>query len=709
MSVPGRHASITYQPALDGVRALAVLAVLLFHAQVPGFSGGYLGVSVFFTLSGFLITSLLVAEHRATGTIASRAFYLRRIRRLLPASMLCIAAVLLIATVTDVFDRVTRLREQSLGALFQVANWVDLFSGGSYQELFAQQSGAVSPLEHYWSLAIEEQFYWIWPIAFIGLIAVAATRERRIVVLAVVTAVFAALAPLIAVVWGPDAAYWATPARAAEILIGALLALVIAGRTLPGRVALAAPLALVVLGVCVVTFPAVGGPAYHGALPLVAVVSAALLMGVQVDGPVRSALSIQPLIWLGGISYGVYLYHWPIYVILDQDRTGLDGAALVFVRIGVTLVIAQLSYTLVERPIRTGVWLAPRTAVGGAIGATAALAILAVALIPAASSTYWTTDDELAAAVSIAPPAGDTGSLIAPSTTAPGTTSESSPESSLPSAGESTTPTTVVPATTTTEPVDAELAAIEGTEPLAAIELARPIRVVVGGDSTAEAVGAGLIGWAGAHPGRAQVSVYSLAGCGFVRGGERLIGDPGSLSEQWQPVPAGCDEWATTRFAETVAPLAPDAVMLLTGTWDVLDRRWSPEERLAPTDPAYRRRIATDLRAVTDSLLGAGVGTVVWVLSPIPDIDWGASSGPQEDPERHAVLSAIMKEMSEDYGDSVAILDLPAWLATTDLETDRSARPDGVHWTPEIAQVIAEEYLAERLIRLAVRAQTGGS
>ena len=123
--------TIAYQPALDGVRALAVIAVLLFHAGVGGFSGGYLGVSVFFTLSGYLITSLLLNEHATTGRIDLAAFYSRRLRRLLPASALCLAVIVVVARVTDLFERVEGLRGQVLGAILQVANWVFLAGDGS--------------------------------------------------------------------------------------------------------------------------------------------------------------------------------------------------------------------------------------------------------------------------------------------------------------------------------------------------------------------------------------------------------------------------------------------------------------------------------------------------------------------------------------------------------------------------------------------------
>ena len=254
-----RPSTIAYQPALDGVRALAVMAVLLFHGEVAGFGGGYLGVSVFFTLSGFLITSLLAAETEAKGSVGLGAFYSRRARRLLPASVLLVVLVMIASVVTDWFDAVADLRVQIIGSLLQVANWVFLASDGSYQELLQQAAGAASPLEHYWSLAIEEQFYWLWPLAFVGLWKLGRTPRGRLVLLGAVTAVFVVVAPVTAAVWGGDAAYWASPARAAEILFGAFLALALAGRTvLAAAAGCSRPLRSPCSPMCIVTFPPPG-------------------------------------------------------------------------------------------------------------------------------------------------------------------------------------------------------------------------------------------------------------------------------------------------------------------------------------------------------------------------------------------------------------------------------------------------------------------
>jgi peptidoglycan/LPS O-acetylase OafA/YrhL len=675
----GRHASISYQPALDGVRALAVLAVLAFHAQLPAMSGGYLGVSVFFTLSGFLITSLLIAEHESGGGLDVGAFYARRVRRLVPASVMCIAVVVVLAATTTLFDGVADLRRHVVGSLLQVANWVFLVGGGSYQELFEQSAGAVSPLEHYWSLAIEEQFYWLWPLAFVLLVRVAPRRPVQVRLMAVATFAAAVAAPLIAMGWGPDAAYWATPARAAEILVGALLAVVLAGRTPPQRVSLLAPVALMGLVIACITFPAAGGPAYAGALPLVALVSGALLLGLQAEGPVRSALSARPLVWLGGISYGVYLYHWPLFVLLDERRTGLDGISLFALRLVITLALAQFSYVAFEHPIRVGARLRPRVTIGVAAGATVAVAAIAVVLVPTSDSSYWRSTTDVAAAAAIVT---SDEALVA---LQPARPARPTSQPSLPTAAPvASTPDVPVP----TLPSEA-----------ASPALSRPVRVVVAGDSTAEATGAGLMAWAAANPDRAQVVVDAQPGCGFVRGGEVMV-------EEWRSVPRRCDDWLTATLPGAVGELQPDVVMLMTTSWDVLDHRWQTDEVLTPSDPEFRGRIETDVASITTRLLDAGAGSVAWVLEPVPNVFWWSSGQSQEDPERHGVLHDAMRRVAAGDPARVAVVDLVGWLVGRGLHTDREVRPDGVHWSVEGSTLIAADFLGEALVSVAV---AGGS
>lgn len=659
--------TIAYQPALDGVRAVAVLAVLLFHAGYGWMSGGYLGVSVFFTLSGFLITSLLLTEHRSTGSVNAAAFYTRRARRLLPASLVCLAAVCVLAAF-GAWDGITKLRRDVLGALLQVFNWVKLASGESYADLTAAQAGLRRPLDHYWSLAIEEQFYWLWPLAFLGIMWWCRRRgftpTRVVLALALLASI---AAPVIAHTWGSDAAYWATPARISEILLGALAACVVAGREVPQRAAAAAPLGLAALLVACVLFPDGHGPAYQGALPLVGAVSAITIVGLQVDGPARTWLSWKPLVALGRISYGVYLFHWPVYVLIDRQAWHLPAVADLALKWGITLAIAMASYVAVERPVRRSEWLVPRRTLVGALGASALVAAT-VLLVPSAGKFYG-VDSGQAAAASI-----DTASVPPLVTLAPSTVPTTA------AVAPTTVPATTIPASTTT----------------ALVVPPRPIRIVVVGDSTAEATGAGVVAWAAAHPEMAQVELVTGAGCGLFLDGYQ------NLAFGFRDVEATCGPYVRDVVPKKIARLHPDLVMVLTTVWDVLDRQLTKDGPvLSPTDPAMADAMTASLGGFADDLVALGVPRIAWLQEPVPLRTPTAAVDQQADPARHAAMHAVIDRIAAERP-AVKVIDLADWVSAQPFATSTAARPDNVHWTTEVATQIAEQFLGQSLVRAAL-------
>ncbi|MDA8071247.1 MAG: acyltransferase [Actinomycetota bacterium] len=411
-AVTGRHL-----PALDGIRAVAVAGVIAYHLGAPWASGGYLGVDLFFVLSGFLITSLLIEEWVARGRVSLAAFWARRARRLLPALFLLLVALAVFVVVLGRFGSATSiahidlsgLRGDALATLFYVANWHAIFAHQSY---FAQYA-APSPLEQTWSLAIEEQFYLVWPLLLLALLALWRRGRRRadrglgrlrttegwrwlVGSVALVAGIGSAL--LMALLYEPGTdptrVYFGTDTRMFDLLAGVLVAVVAAARPQPSRRArtvlhAAAPLAAGGLAWFWVT----GGTPerlptaamFDGGFALCAALAAVVVADVrQVHrGPLGTVLSLPPLRWLGTISYGVYLWHWPIIVYVTRGRTGLGGALLDVVRVALTLAIATASYFVVERPLRRrrfAGWprftLAPLVAAGTA-------AVVVVATFPA--------------------------------------------------------------------------------------------------------------------------------------------------------------------------------------------------------------------------------------------------------------------------------------------------------------------------------------
>ena len=374
--------------ALDGLRALAVIAVLLFHADLGAVSGGFLGVSVFFTLSGFLITSLLVEELRRSGTVALRAFYGRRARRLVPAAYLCIGVVVALGVCWGATQR-RDLPGDAVAAVANVANWRFAFAARTYQDLFI---GSPSPLAHFWSLAIEEQCYLVLPL--VAWWALRTGGRRRLGALLVLLTGGSLVATLLTS--DTNLVYHGTHTRAAELLIGALLALAAAGRRPSPRLAVAASsIGLVGLVVLVMVTDMRSQWLYRGGFVVVALMSAATVFGLTGEHAVSRAVGWAPLQFVGRRSYGVYLYHWPVFLLLAADRLGIDGVGLLAVRLVVTAAITEVSYRWLEQPIRTrAVLAAPRRATVALGGA--AVAVLAAALVVVPAPHFTATEQLLA-------------------------------------------------------------------------------------------------------------------------------------------------------------------------------------------------------------------------------------------------------------------------------------------------------------------------
>jgi len=389
---------LPYRAGLDGVRALAVAGVVLYHAGVRWVPGGFLGVDVFFVLSGYLITSLLLSERSKLGRVDLRRFWTRRARRLLPAVLLVVAFALL-ATSTIARDDLSKTRGDALASLVYLTNWHLIIASQSYFNAF----GRPSLLQHLWSLAVEEQFYLVWPLLLLGGLALLG-RARTIALTALIAIGSTVLmVALYQPGHDPSRVYYGTDTRASTLLVGALLAFAWPAARL--RADIGKRPANVLDGVGVIALAGVlalfwrvhdyDPGIYEGGL-LGAAICAAVLIAIVAHPATRlgRALGSRPLRWIGVRSYGIYLWHWPIMML---TRPGVDvswhGPLLVIAQVAVTLAVAALSYRYVEQPIRTGTaqravrgWLARQPEsrrlqlAGGGAFSVIAIAVLAFGL-----------------------------------------------------------------------------------------------------------------------------------------------------------------------------------------------------------------------------------------------------------------------------------------------------------------------------------------
>ena len=426
---PGGDAVPTRPPrghlaGLDGLRALAIGAVMIFHLDPDWLPGGFLGVDIFFVISGFLITTLLVRERERDGSIDLRGFWTRRARRLLPALLVVVPACILIARTVEA-DLLVGIRRQALGALTFSTNWLEIANGSDYFHSTSPQL-----FMNFWSLAVEEQFYLAWPLVTIVLLA--ARRHLGLswgVLGALVLSVGVGSALLMALRYDPadvTRVYYGTDTHLVGLMLGAAMAMTWAGPTRAGTITpqwhrwrrhVVVGAGVLLAGLLVL---ADEGSAwtFRLGIPLVSLATALLLLAsVDRPGRLRTVLEAPPLRWIGTRSYGIYLWHWPVILVIGQDIPAAAGtASFVWTRVWavvVTLALADLSFRFVETPVR-------RLGFGGAMraagrtllrvpprgrqaaAATVALAGLMLAAVlltaPEKTSTQATLEDNAAQA-----------------------------------------------------------------------------------------------------------------------------------------------------------------------------------------------------------------------------------------------------------------------------------------------------------------------
>lgn len=628
-------------PALNGIRGVAVALVLVGHGGIPGVAGGFIGVDIFFVLSGFLITALLLDEIGRTGQLDLGSFWVRRARRLLPALLIMVLAVIA-ARLLFPPDAVSDLRNDATAAFLWVANWAFV----SHQTDYFSQGAPPSPLQHTWSLGVEEQYYLIWPVLIAAaavLLAMIARRRgktptivavrRTVLVLAVLGTVgSAAEAILLASDDSLNRVYFGTDTRAQALLIGAAAAAllvrdwsaIMAGLPLIHSrwvrwLAWGVPVAGVAV-LAAITHVATGSATEfrNGLFIVVAVAAVAVIAPVALEqnGPVAWVLSTPPLVALGVISYGVYLWHWPVFLVMTGERTDWTGYSLFAARCVVTLVLAVGSWWLIERPVRRWRPLhVPQLRLAAATMATAVA--IAVVVVPVGTRIDPSSPDITQAAL-ISPV--ETVRVAAPSHTGP-----------------------------------------------------REHTVSVFGDS----IGWTMMRYLPPTPGVSFLDRTTI-GCGLVRGG------PYRYSGQSLEQKPECDAWPE-RWAQRIAYDRPDVVLMVVGRWETVDRKWNGNWAHIG-QPDFDKYLQGELNHALDIL--SSTGALVVVTTEPYNRHGEQTNGnlyPEDQPSRVDQWNTLLRKVVGDRK-NVTVLDLNKKLAPNGSYTNKingvQVRIDGVHPTP---------------------------
>lgn len=347
-----------YQHGLDGLRGYTIFCVLFYHARLGPYDGFYLSLSLFFVLSGFLITAILLDDRDRAGRVDFKRFWARRVRRLAPAALGGVLLAVIYGATLATRSQAEQLPGDLVGVVFYVVNWTFIATEQSYTDIFA----APSPVQHYWSLAVEEQFYLVIPLLLGFLLRFKVPFRAVVAVLAgVIVASTVWMRFLLDGGADVDRLYFGTDTRIAEVMVGVLVAVVMHHRD--GR--LSEPLrrflswagwgAIVALGYLWTTYGVTESFSYRGGFLLNSLLTALLIMAiVSQRGVLDRVFNWGPAIWVGGLSYGIYIYHFVIFLWLTPERTGLDPWPNCGLRFAVTFVIAWASHRYIETPIRRG-------------------------------------------------------------------------------------------------------------------------------------------------------------------------------------------------------------------------------------------------------------------------------------------------------------------------------------------------------------------
>lgn len=709
---------LPYIPALDGLRAVAVAAVLLFHGHVTLFRGGHLGVTVFFTLSGFLITSLLLLERSSTGRLDLPRFWLRRARRLVPAMLLCLPLIALVVRQSPTPVR-SGLLGDALASSAWLANWRFVLHHETYSDLFSLPS----PFQHFWSLGVEEQFYLAFPLMLAVVLGRTMVVTRRfgltMIVLSLTVASTVQLVRLNGTGGAFTRAYYGTDTRAAELLVGSLLALALCrptglhpftriGRR---RMSFLGMLGLGGLTAAFVTAN-LGSPfLFRGGFLAISLCTAAVIAAaVQADSLPARMLSVDPLVRVGMVSYGVYLFHWPLFLLLTRDSTGLSGASLLLLRVSATLTLAALSFFAVERPIRRGPLSVGLSLTGWTLGATAGVTAVALAagvvpLPPSGGSTgpLEALGSRPTAALRAPGLAAAPSNLVRPGTGRNPSKSGSARGRSRATIGgqDGKTQSRTIPRAplrTRGGSVPREFAGDPGKTPVPPAPDVPPgaLKVVVVGDSIGNNLGRGLAAWA--H-GRTDVVIYNLAvpACPFSRGRDRRL-SPDKIFD----VDPACTWWddGTSARRQALEKFGPDLIVSQDAINEVFDRRlpqWNGWR--SPGQSQFDSWLANEYQTVFSQWASNGASVLV---TNAPCGDWSRSfQGVQQPKVRIAALNVTYNALPGVTQANLNQRVCPNGQYRDEVEGVANARPDGFHFTDEAATALARNWLGPLVLQTA--------
>ncbi|MFV0309214.1 MAG: acyltransferase family protein [Desertimonas sp.] len=664
-----------YQPGLDGLRALSVVTIMLYHAGFSWMHGGFFAVDVFFAASGFLITTLLLEEVSRTRRVSLREFWVRRARRLLPALGVLLATVAVVTLFAGTDQQIATFRRDLPWAAGYLSNWGQITGEVPYW--------AADPplLRHLWTLAIEEQFYLLWPLAFLGLRRLRSTHAALVllgltVVTWVVTFVVHAGSPALMGGWfeGADRtnfAYLSTVTRAGTLLLGGAAAFVWQPWRTVGRMRRAERARLGttldrVGGLAVGLFAAVSltavitaGYVYQWLLPLMGVVATLLVLIIVHPAArgMRRLLGWRPLVEIGKRSYGLYLWHWPIFVF--AGAIGGDGGRFL-VAMSVAALASEISYRYVEMPFRAGqfgTWWRQSGDQGRRwfLGVTAVVALA----VTVAYVRFQPADVAVG---------GEQGTFSAPTSTLAGAVA----------------------------PTVDSVTASGGVAPTIAAAAPGPLRVTIVGDSQGHSLAVNQPRGLGET---IDVSNGSLPGCSVY--------DVGSIRTTRQGMRnnfAMCDGWAQ-QWADAAVANDAEVTLVVLGAWDVFDLDTGDGTVLTFGTPAWDRYVGGQLQTGLDAL--AATGTKIALLEAAcmrpQDVDGAAVPALPErrDDTRVAHVNQLLQQAAATNAATTTFVEGPdEWCGDDTVSSSLANRWDGVHvFGPGAAMIydaIADQLLALR-------------